>query len=406
MKLMDRPQYLDKLLIHKDVDIIKIITGIRRCGKSSLLKLFEQYLLKNGVNIENIIYINFESLEYSNIKDYMDLYNFVKDKIDRKEKMYLLFDEIQVIEHFERAIESFRIDFDVDIYLTGSNAYFLSSKFATFLTGRYVEIKMLPLSFKEFIDFNKFNETETIDDKFQKYLKYGGFPLLNEYNFNKIGIEQVLEGIYSTVILKDILEGNVVQKNTLSKIVKFLMSNIGNISSPNNIGRVLSNQEDEVKLKVASKTVGKYIELLKSAYIFYEVTRYDIKGKEHLQTLSKLYIVDIGFRNMLLGYRDVDRGHILENIVFLELIRRGYTVYVGKNDNLEIDFVSEKPENRIYIQVAETIQYEKAFDREFSVLKKVKDNYPKIVLTMDKSFVKSYDGILHKNIVEWLLEKE
>lgn len=406
MKLMDRPQYLEKLLIHKEVDIIKVITGIRRCGKSSLLNLFEQYLLKNGVDTKNIIHINFESLEYSYIKDYMDLYKYVKARVYRKEKMYLLFDEIQVISHFERAIESFRIDFDVDIYLTGSNAYFLSSKFATILTGRYVEIKMLPLSFKEFISFNKFDENETVEDKFQKYLKYGGFPLLNEYNFNKIGIEQALEGIYSTVILKDILEENDVQKNTLSKIVKFLMSNIGNISSPNNIGKVLSNEEDGIKLKVAGKTITKYIELLKSAYIFYEVTRYDIRGKEYLQTLSKLYTVDIGFRNMLLGYRDVDRGHILENIVFLELIRRGYTVYVGKNDNLEIDFVAEKPENKVYIQVAETIQYEKAFAREFGVLRKIQDNYPKIVLTMDKSFVKSYDGILHKNIVEWLLEKE
>lgn len=401
MNIVNRPKYLEQLIEHKDKDVIKIITGIRRCGKSTLLQLFHDYLITNGIKELNIIHINFESLKYSKIKNYMDIYMYIKSKINEKDKTYLLFDEIQNIEKFERAIESFRLDFNVDIYLTGSNAYFLSSKFATILTGRYVEIKMLPLSFSEFLEFNIL-DNENIEDKFQKYLKYGGFPLLTEYKFNSAGILQALEGIYATVILKDILQNVDIQKNTLTKIVKFLMSNIGNISSPNNIGKVLSNEEDGLILKIAGKTIVKYIDLLKNAYIFYEATRYDIKGKQHLKTLSKIYVCDIGLRNMILGYRDVDRGHILENIVYLELLRRGYTVYVGKIGELEIDFIAEKVNTKIYIQVAETIQYKEAFEREIKSLKSIKDNYPKLILTMDKSFIESYEGIMHENIIEWL----
>lgn len=268
------------------------------------------------------------------MSDHLSFYQYVRDKIDNTSKTYLLFDELQVVSDWEKAIESFRLDYDVDIYITGSNAYLLSSEFATLLSGRYVEIKMLPLSFKEFLDFYDFNDSTSLEEKFIYYLKFGGMPVLSEYNFNELRINQALEGIYSTVILKDILQRhNLSDQLTLNKIVHFLSSNIGSITSPNNIGNVLSNEGNIEKTKVASiasKTVDKYISLLNNAFIFYKIGRYDIKGKQLLKTLDKNYIVDLGFRNMLLGYRDADRGHILENIVFLELIRRHYRVFIGK----------------------------------------------------------------------------
>lgn len=324
--LIERPAYLNELIENKDVDLIKIITGIRRCGKSSLLELFRQYLVESGVEEERIIHMNLESLKYSPLTNHLSFYQYVCAKIDNTGKTYLLFDELQVVSDWEKAVESFRLDYDVDIYITGSNAYLLSSEFATLLSGRYVEIKMLPLSFKEFLDFYDFKDSKSLDEKFIYYLKFGGMPVLSEYNFNELRINQALEGIYSTVILKDILQRhNLSDQLTLNKIVHFLASNIGSITSPNNIGNVLSNEGDIEKVKVssiASKTVDKYISLLNNAFIFYKIGRYDIKGKQLLKTLDKNYIVDLGFRNMLLGYRDADRGHILENIVFLELIRR------------------------------------------------------------------------------------
>ena len=378
-ELINRPEYLNQLIQNKDVDLVKIVTGIRRCGKSSLLDLFHQHLLNHGVADSNIIHMNLESLRYRDLKDYLVFYDYVSERIAKSGKTYLIFDELQVIEHWEKAIESFRLDFDVDIYITGSNAYLLSTEFAPDIS---------------------------IEEKFQKYLQFGGMPILREYRFNEVRSMQALEGIYSTVILRDILQRNT-QSNQglLHKLMLFLCSNIGSITSPSSIGNVLSNEGDiEGKgKKIASQTVEKYISMLRSAFIFYSVERYDVKGKQLLKTLGKNYIIDLGFRNMLLGYRDADRGHIIENIVFLELIRRDYHVYIGKFKETEIDFVAEKPNDKLYIQVTESMLSPETRERELRPLQMIPDNYEKIVLSMDRNYITSYDGIKSLNLIDWLL---
>lgn len=403
-ELINRPEYLMQLIQNKDVDLVKIITGIRRCGKSSLLDLFHQYLLQSGVLDDHIIHMNLESLRFRNLSNYFNFYDYVSERIPKNGKTYLIFDELQVINHWEKAIESFRLDFDVDIYITGSNAYLLSTEFSTLFSGRYVEIRMFPLSFKEFLNFYKFDENITIEEKFQKYLQFGGMPILREYQFNEARSNQELEGIYSTVVIKDILQrNNQLDYAMLSKTSLFLCSNIGNITSPNNIGNVLSHEGEINNKNIAGKTVNKYIDMLRSAFIFYSVGRYDIKGKQLLKTLEKNYIIDMGFRNMLLGYRDADRGHILENIVFLELIRREYRVYIGKVGETEVDFVCEKPNEKMYIQVTETIGSQKTRERELRPLRMISDNYEKIILSMDRNYINSYDGIKSLNLIDWLL---
>ncbi len=407
-KLINRPEYLKQLIDNIDVDLVKIVTGIRRCGKSSLLDLFHEYLLASGVNEGNILHMNLESLKYRDLTDYLAFYDYVKGCIAKEGKTYLIFDELQAVTRWEKAIESFRLDFDVDIYITGSNAYLLSSEFSTLLSGRYVEIKVFPLSFKEFFDFYTFENSVSIEEKFQKYLQFGGMPILREYNFNETRINQALDGIYSTIVLHDILQrNNGIGQKVLQKIMLFLCSNIGSITSPNNIGNVLTS-EGEIESKkgkgIAGKTVSKYIEMLQNAFIFFTAQRYDIKGKQLLKTLEKNYIIDLGFRNMLLGYRDVDRGHILENIVFLELIRRDYRVYIGKIGNTEIDFVAEKSNEKIYIQVSESLASKETLERELRPLKLINDNYEKIILSMDRSFVISYDGIKTINLIDWLIK--
>ena len=406
-ELINRPEYLNQLIQHRDVDLVKIVTGIRRCGKSSLLDLFHQYLSDSGVPDVNVIHMNLESLRYRNLTNYLSFYDYVSERIPKSGKTYLIFDELQAVEHWEKAIESFRLDFDVDIYITGSNAYLLSTEFSTLLSGRYVEIRMLPLSFKEFLAFYEFAPSVTTEEKFQRYLQFGGMPILREYQFNEARSNQALEGIYSTVVLRDILQrNNQVDQRILQKIMLFLCSNIGSITSPNNIGNVLSHEGDIQqggRKSVAGKTVDKYISMLRSAFIFFSVGRYDVKGKQLLKTLGKNYIIDMGFRNMLLGYRDADRGHIIENIVFLELIRRDYRVYIGKVGETEIDFVAEKPNDKLYIQVTESMQSTETRDRELKPLRMIPDNYEKIVLSMDRNYINSYDGIKSLNLIDWLL---
>lgn len=406
-ELINRPEYLNQLIQNKNVDLVKIVTGIRRCGKSSLLDLFHQYLKDDGVPDANIIHINLESLRYRSLTDYLSFYDYVSEHISNDGKTYLIFDELQVVKHWEKAIESFRLDFDADIYITGSNAYLLSTEFSTLLSGRYVEIRMMPLSFKEFLTFYEFGPAIAIEEKFQKYLQFGGMPILREYQFNEARIHQALEGIYSTVVLRDILQRNrQADQGMLQKIMLFLCSNIGSITSPNSIGNVLSNEGDIPNSKgknIAGKTVDKYISMLRSAFIFYSVSRYDVKGKQLLKTLGKHYIIDMAFRNMLLGYRDADRGHIVENIVFLELIRRDYRVYIGKVGDTEIDFVAEKPNDKLYIQVTESMQSPETRERELKPLRMITDNYEKIVLSMDRNYIASYDGIKSLYLIDWLL---
>ena len=407
-ELIERPEYLKQLIQSKDVDLVKIVTGIRRCGKSSLLDLFHQYLKTLGIPDSHIIHMNLESLRYRNLTNYLEFYDYVSSRIPETVKTYLIFDELQTIPHWEKAVESFRLDFDVDIYITGSNAYLLSTEFSTLLSGRYVEIRMLPLSFKEFLEFYQFDSAITPEEKFQKYLQFGGMPILREYHFNESRSNQALEGIYSTVVLRDILQRNSqTDQNTLQKIMLFLCSNIGSMTSPNSIGNVLSHEGDLEHGKgknIAGKTVNRYISMLHNAFIFYSVGRYDVKGKQLLKTLEKNYIIDMGFRNMLLGYRNADRGHIIENIVFLELLRRDYRVYIGKIGELEIDFIAERPDDKLYIQVTESMQSEETRERELRPLRMIADNYEKIVLSMDRNFIRSYDGIKALNLIDWLLE--
>lgn len=418
--LINRPEYLNQLIEHKDVDLVKIVTGIRRCGKSSLLDLFHEHLLNSGVNEDHIIHMNLESLKYRNITNYTELYDYISERIpadcaesnkstnaSKSTKTYLIFDELQAVEHWEKAVESFRIDFNVDIYITGSNAYLLSSEFSTLLAGRYVEIRMLPLSFKEFLDFYNFPESTSTDEKFQKYLQFGGMPVLSEYKFNEPRSMQALEGIYSTVILRDVLQRNEkADQVVLQKLMTFLCSTIGSTTSPNSISKSLRAEGDIEKttVSVASKTVSDYIRMLSNAFIIFPIQRYDIQGKELLKTLGKNYIIDLGFRNMLLGYRGTDRGHIIENVVFLELIRRDYRVYIGKVGNAEVDFVAEKPNEKIYVQVTESMQSPETRERELKPLRAIKDNYEKIVISMDRDYINSYDGIKAINLTDWLLK--
>ena len=405
--MKNRDTYMKTLLEFKDKNVIKIVTGIRRCGKSTLLQLFAEKLVQDGVSERNIIQMNFESMQFADITDYKALYYAVKDRIAPVGKTYIILDEIQIVPKWEKAVNSFLVDFDVDIYITGSNAYLLSSELSTFLSGRYVEIKMLPLSFKEFLEFYEFDAKVSDDEKFQLYLKLGGMPSAVEFNFNEQRVHDLLEGIYSTVILKDVIERNkIADQNLLQRIVLFLADNVGSIISSNSIGNFLANEKklDNKQKNPASRTVENYITMLENSFIFYGIKRYDIKGKQHLKTLSKYYVVDTGIRNMLLGYRDIDRGHILENVVYFELLRRGYRVSIGKIGDREIDFIAENPNEKIYIQVSETLQGTETLERELSPLRDIKDNYEKLILSMDKTFIKSYEGIKVKNLIEFLCE--
>ncbi|MCL2288997.1 MAG: ATP-binding protein [Candidatus Bathyarchaeota archaeon] len=403
-KLKPRGNYLNKLLQFKDIEAIKVITGIRRCGKSKLMNLFIEEIKKQGISAENIVYMNFESLEFDFITDYKVFYNYVKSKIAYKGRCYLFFDEMHNVMHWEKAVNSFRVDFDVDIYLTGSNATLLSSDISSLIAGRYVEIKMLPLSYKEFLVFHNIEKNE---DSFQLYLKYGGFPSIVELGFNQDRINDVLEGIYNTVILKDVLEQSDIKNEVLlQKIVKFVSDNIGNVTSTNSIaGSLISNKQmKNNKKSPARSTVENYIDALKKAYIFYEAQRYDVKRKDLLKSLEKYYIVDVGMRNMLLGYRDVDRGHVLENTIYLELLRRDYKVKIGKIGEKEIDFIAEKTNEKIYIQVSETLNNKEILERELTPLIEIPDNYEKWIITNDKTFVENYEGIKIKNAINWLCE--
>ena len=399
--MINRELYMNKLLAYKDTEFIKIITGIRRCGKSSLLKLFMEKILEEN-KTANVIYMNFESFEFDDITNYKDMYNKIKEKINKKEKNYILLDEVQRIKEWEKAVNALTVDFDSDIYITGSNAYLLSSELSTFLSGRYIEIRVLPLSFKEFLDFTKLEDNLTIEDKFIEYVKFGGMPgiitLKNEENL----YENAIKGIYNTVFMKDVVERNkLVDATLLEKILKFLMSNIGSLISSKKIADFLTSQGT----KITHNTVLNYLKMLENAYIIYRVPRYDIKGKELLKTLEKYYIVDTGIRNIILGFRNSDFGHIIESIVYFELLRRGYEVTIGKTDSLEVDFIATNSNDKKYYQVTYTMIDESVKNRELNSLKNINDNYEKTVLTMDKLYNNTCeDGIKIKYLIDFLLE--
>ncbi len=402
-KMIIRETYLNRMVNAKDTDFIKVITGVRRCGKSTLLLMFKDYLLNNGVEEKNIIYINFESGLFDDINTYRDLYNYVKEKINNN-KMYLLLDEVQNVESWEKAINSFKVDFDIDIYITGSNAYLLSSELSTLLSGRYIEIKIYPLSFKEYLIFNNY-DNNNLDDKFKEYLKYGGLPAVTLIKNNDELTLSYLTDIYNSIVKKDIIDrNNIKDPILLENILKYVVNNIGSPISSVKISNYLNS--NKIVVKSNHQTIDNYLNMLEKSFIVYKAFRADIRNKALLKTLGKYYISDIGIRNIILGYRNVDEGHILENIVYLELLRRGYKVNIGKLSEYEVDFIAENPHNIIYYQVTQTLLDEQVKLRELRSLESINDNYQKIILTLDKLVINDYNGIKIINIIDWLLEDE
>lgn len=422
-KLRKRDIYLNKLIAFQDTEPIKVVTGIRRCGKSSLLKLMAAHLRENGVNDEQIIEINFESYEFIKMTS-DDLYQYVKERSLPGKRMYLFFDELQRMAGWENTINAFRVDLDCDIYITGSNAYLLSSEYSTYLSGRCVEIKMLPLSFAEFINFHGFTiqevksalggtKNQAVDadgthyelrEIFDAYMRYGGMPGIADVGLEQDKALTLLDGIYSTVIVRDILEREkrrgqrqITDTILLKKIILFLADNIGRSVSVSSIGNTLVNEslldEGRRKTKPSAHTVQAYVNALLEAYFFYDIKRFDIKGKEFLRTLGKYYIVDIGLRNYLLGFRNRDSGHAIENVVYFELLCRGYDVAIGKVGTAEVDFIATKADEKLYVQVTESMESETVRARELAPLQKIADNYEK-----NRTFTQSWSGfVLRRN---------
>jgi len=408
MERISRENYLSILKNFKDQQIIKVITGIRRCGKSTLLEIFQDYLKENGVEAKQIISINFENADYEELQDRKKLYEYIKERLVKGKKTYVFLDEIQNVNEFEKTVDSLFINKDVDLYITGSNAYLLSSELATLLTGRYIEIKMLPLSFKEYL--SSFEDKTDLSRKFRDYLRYSSFPQAVElYKINPENINLFLDGIYNTILFKDVMQRRVItDKNVLERVIKYLYDNIGNRTSMKSI----SDNIEGIEKNSSYNTISNYVDALIDSYLIFKVNRYDIKRKEGLKTQEKYYAIDIGLRYYMLGQGSGrDMGHILENVVYLELLRRGYEVYIGKYDDLEVDFVARKPENTIYYQVALTTRGENEGDnkilyRELTPLKKINDNYPKYILTLDDDLDVDFDGIKKINVLDWLLEKK
>lgn len=431
--LRKRDLYLNQMIAFQDTEMIKVMTGIRRCGKSSLMKLMAEHLRENGVADDQILEMNFESMSIPEM-DARGFYEYVKARICPDKRTYLFFDEVQKVPGWENAVNSFRVDFDCDIYITGSNAYFLSSELSTYLSGRYVEIKVLPLSFREFLDFHGYTLTERKSpaggvkkrimdadgevydarELYDAYTRFGGMPMLADIGLEINRVTAALDGVYSAAVINDILEREkrkgqrtITDAVLLRKIIMFLADNIGNNTSATSIGNTLAGEglleNGKRKTKPAVQTIQAYIKALTEAYFFYEIKRFDIKGKEYLRTLGKYYIVDIGLRNYLLGFREGDSGHILENIIFFELMRRGYDVAIGKIDNQEVDFIATKIDEKKYIQVTETMNAPETRERELAPLRKIRDSYEKIVIALECDLTQTQDGIKIIRALDFLL---
>ena len=400
MPLIQREKYLEFLRRHKDQDVIKVVSGVRRCGKSTLFELFKQELLTSGVKANQIISINFEDLEFEPLQEYHALHEYIVERLIPETPMYVFLDEVQHVPQFEKVVGSLFIKPNVDIYITGSNAYFMSSDIATLLTGRYVQVEMLPLSFKEF--HSAYSQQNLSDmDIYNLYIEHSSFPRLVHVEDDE-SIDEYLESILNTVVLKDIVTRlKITDVPLLLDIIKYLLANIGSLINPTKIANTLTSYGR----KTDNKTVEKYLQGLKDGLLIYEVNRFDVKGKALLQRNAKYYVVDSAFRKFLLSRTDSDRGHILENIVYLELIRRGYRVYVGHLQNGEIDFVAKKPHRLEYYQVSYTVMEDTTLRRELSPLEQLDDNYPKYLLTMDVLHkTDNHNGIEQKNVLDWLLE--
>ena len=395
--MIERNEYLETLKNWKDKDLIKVITGIRRCGKSTLFELFINYLKQTGVKEDHIISLNLESPEYK-FNDYMELYNYVNNKIKDNDMYYVFLDEVQVVDKFEKAVDGLYIKKNVDEYITGSNAYLLSGELATFLSGRYVEFKMFPLSFKEYADYCKKEGDEKL---YLKYINNSSMPYALKLD-NQDEVDKYLDSIYNTIIVKDIAtRKKIADTGMLRSVSEFMFSSVGNVLSVKKIADTLTSNGRSISVH----TVESYLDSLVESFIFNKVSRYDIKGKQYLQSGEKYYATDVTMRYALLGRKNVDLGHILENIVYLELIRRGYKVYIGKSGDKEIDFVAENSKGVRYFQVAYTVRDKNTLERELSALESINDHYPKFILTMDVDPEVDYNGIRKMNVLDWLLDK-
>lgn len=398
--LIERPEYLKFLMNWKDQEIIKVVTGIRRCGKTTLFDLFREHLKASGVEDDQIISINFENAEYEELCNYKELYQYVKQKLVPGKMSYVFLDEIQHVTHFEKAVDSLFVQKDTDVYITGSNAYFMSGELATLLSGRYVELKMLPLSFGEYV--SAFPSGTSLETHYRNYVYNSSFPYTVRLK-DRRNIYEYLDGLYNTVILNDIVERKKVQDPSMLKsVIRFMFDNIGNTCSTKKITDTMVS----AGRKISNHTVENYLEGLTDCLLMYRVGRYDVKGKEYLRLLDKYYLADVGLRYYLLGTRNVDQGHILENVVYLELLRRGYRVYVGKVGSAEVDFVVQDFEgNCEYYQVAWTVHSDDTLKRELDPLDSITDHNPKYLLTMDNDPPTSYNGIRQKYVLDWLLER-
>lgn len=403
--MIQRKQYLEFLIGSKDKQIIKVISGVRRCGKSTLFELYKNFLLEEGIDNTQIISINFEDIDYEYLTNYKDLYEYIKTRLIPNKMNYVFLDEIEHVQQFEKAVDSLFIKQNVDLYITGSNAYFMSSELATLLSGRYIELKMLPLSFKEYCEGYKAsfpNDWKSKIELYNSYLTSSSFPYVLQIMDNKKDVNDYLQGIYSTILLKDVVARcKIADVKMLESVIRFIFDSIGSLLSINKIANTMTSNGR----KVDNKTIEKYINALVDSLMIYPVTRYNIKGKQHLQVLEKYYVADIGLRYMLLGNRNYDVEHMLENIVYLELIRRGYQVYVGQVGEYKVDFVAQSYEETIYYQVAATARDKETLARELNSLQRINDNYPKIILTLDEDPKADYDGIKRINVLEWLLEE-
>lgn len=397
-KLIERKEYIDFLIRHRDRDVIKVVSGVRRAGKSTLFELYKRYLLANGVTAEQIISINFEDLQYEDLQDYRALHKYVSGKLLPDRMNYIFLDEIQHVEKFEKAVDSLFIKENTDIYLTGSNAYFMSGELATFLSGRYVERRMFPLSFSEYA--TALPDNMSLQAKYNSYVTDGSFPYIIRLDGRKEDIREYLSGIYNTIIVKDILTRLQVRDiKMLSSIVKYVFANVGSLLSPGKIANAMTS----AGRKIDPKTVERYLQGLQDSLIIYQANRYDVRGKELLKVNAKYYVVDMALRSSITGNRGRDMGHILENIVYLELLRRGYKVYVGDIPGGEIDFVAEKNGSLAYFQVALSTLSEDVLERELKPLQMLNDNYPKYLLTMDEYDMEAdFAGIRKLNVLQWL----
>lgn len=402
MKRLERTDYLKWLIKWKDKQIIKVVTGVRRCGKSTLFEIYRDYLLQNGVENCQIIAINFEDLEFEDLLNYKALYRYVRNQLTEGKNYYIFFDEIQHVEGFERAVDSLFLRENCDVYMTGSNAWLMSGELATLLTGRYVELSMMPLSFQEYCEGTKERKEETLGEKFNRYISTGSFPYVLKHGYEGQEAKEYMSGIYNTILLNDIVKRlKIGDVNMLEAVTRFMMHNIGNRTSPTTIANTMTSAQK----KIDQKTVDRYIRGLTDSLLFYEVRRYNIKGKQFLTSINKYYVCDVGMRNMLVRSKDSDIGHILENIVYLQLRRQYKEVYVGQiGSEGEVDFVAFAEGIPVYIQVAQTTLDEMVLKRELAPLRQIRDNYPKYLLTLDEVFGEmNYEGIRKRNVLKWMI---